>query len=187
MPRYIPREVFFSQETKTNLLSYIQNAGIKNSNDFVFLQGLIDELNELDFQKKLRKIGEYAGSVFRKILSKAEFTDIKEEVRQRGSAKRYKIHVYSFKKFAFTKIADTLGELAARAIKGDKAYVFTYYKKSREERAEDYRKVIPKVSVFAMDEKSKIRKQIEETIKDMKDKDLAALLEFMNGKKVARE
>lgn len=43
------------------------------------------------------------------------------------------------------------------------------------------------MSVFAMDEKSKIRKQIEETIKDMKDKDLAALLEFMNGKKVARE
>jgi len=51
VPRYIPREVFFSQETKTNLLSYIQNAGIKNSNDFVFLQGLIDELDELDLKE----------------------------------------------------------------------------------------------------------------------------------------
>ncbi len=58
-------------------------------------------------------------------------------------------------------------------------YVFTYYKKSREERAEDYRKVIPKLSVFTMDEKSKIRKEVEETIKTMKDHDLATLLELI--------
>ncbi len=64
--------------------------------------------------------------------------------------------------------------------------VFTYYKKSREERAEDYRKVIPKLSVLTMDEKSKIRKEVEETIKTMKDHDLATLLELIkNGKNVA--
>jgi hypothetical protein len=119
-------------------------------------------------------------------MRKPAFQEMNEEVKRRGKQKRYKIHIYSFKKFSFTRTADTIGEIAARAIKGDKEYVLTYYKKSREERAEDYRKVIPKVSVFTVDEKSKIRKQVEETIREMKDKDLATLLEFI-GKRDARE
>lgn len=113
---------------------------------------------------------------------------VSTEPRQHGSAKRYKIHIYSFKKFAFTRMADTLGEIAAHAITGHKAYLITYYKKSREERAEDYRKVMPKLSVFALDEKSKIRKQVEETIKTMKEEDMGRLLEFIkNGKNLPRK
>ncbi len=46
--------------------------------------------------------------------------------------------------------------MAARAIKGDKEYAMTYYKKSREERSEDYRRLMPKLSVFGIDEKSMI-------------------------------
>ncbi len=179
----IPREVFFTQETKTLLTSYIESEGIKSANQFIFLHSVVDELNEELFQKRLHELEHNIGIAFRTLLSSPEFKDLNEEVRQKGSAKRYKIHPYSFKKFSFTRTADILGELPARAIKGDSAYVLTYYKKSREERAEDYRKLTPKVSIFTMDEKSKIRKQVEETVKDMKDKDLAGLLEFMRTAK----
>ncbi|MFQ5920493.1 MAG: hypothetical protein ACE5JV_00575 [Nitrososphaerales archaeon] len=41
--------------------------------------------------------------------------DLNEQVEGRRTQKRYKIHIYSFKKFAFTTMADTLGEIAARA------------------------------------------------------------------------
>jgi len=44
-------------------------------------------------------------------------------------------------------MADTLGEMATRAIKGDSEYLMTYFRKSQEERVEDFRKVIPKLLV----------------------------------------
>ncbi|MGI0082800.1 MAG: hypothetical protein ACREAF_02695 [Nitrosopumilaceae archaeon] len=70
-------------------------------------------------------------------------------------------------------------EIAARAIKGDREYVLTYYRKSREERAEDFQKVIPKLSVFGGDEKSKIRGQIEARVKTLSEDELARLQEFL--------
>jgi hypothetical protein len=76
-----------------------------------------------------------------------------------------------------------LGEVAARAIKGDKEYAMTYYKKNREERAEDYRKVMPKLSVFENNESVKVREQVEDAIKTLKEKDLTALLEFIKTAK----
>jgi len=66
-------------------------------------------------------------------------------------------------------------------------YLFTYYKKSREERAEDYRKIIPKLSVFVPDDQTRIREQVEEAINTLKKEDLASVLEFINGKMPARE
>ncbi|MGH9909859.1 MAG: hypothetical protein ACRD32_04395, partial [Nitrososphaerales archaeon] len=45
---------------------------------------------------------------------------------------------------------------------------------------------IPKAFTFTVDEMSKIQKQVEETTKDMKGKDLAALLEFISGNKAAK-
>ncbi len=184
-----PREVFFTPETKAVLMSYLENNGIKNANDYVFLTGTVDEVDEKAFQKKLAMTSDYMRNCFRRLISKPEFVDLNVAVQQRGKMTRYKYHPYSFKKFAFTKAVDTLGEIPARAMKGDREYVQTYYKKSREERAEDYRKLIPKLSVFGMDEKSKLREQVEEAIKSVKeDGELAAVLEFVrNGKKVARK
>jgi len=83
-----------------------------------------------------------------KLTLRDKLPEFNEVVAGRGET-RYKIHRYSFKKFAFTTMADILGEMATRTIKGDSEYVMTYYRKSREDRAEDYRKVIPKLLVFA--------------------------------------
>lgn len=61
--------------------------------------------------------------------------------------------------------------------------MFTYYKKSREERAEDYRRVLPKLTVFAGNEQLKLREQAEGAVRCMPTEDLPALLEFINSKK----
>ncbi len=184
----IPREAFFTQETKSVLMTYMQNRGVKNPSDFVFLNKQVDIHDEMEFQRILRTQVSRMTNEFRGILRKPGFKDLNEAIDKRGVDRRYRIHLYSVKKFAFTAMADALGELAARAIKGDKEYVLTYYKKSREERAEDYRKILPKLSIFGADEKSKLREQVEATIRKMKDKDMERLLEFIqNGKSLFRE
>lgn len=53
-------------------------------------------------------------------------------------------------KLAFTKMVDTLKEIAARA--GQKAYLMT--KKSREERMRDFQKLILKLSILSYDEEA---------------------------------
>jgi integrase len=184
----IPREVFFTTETKTVLMTYLDNNSIKNSSDFVFLKGNPDTNNEEDFQKRLKELVIMMAGTFRETLAKPAFQDMNTAIEKHGVAKRYKIHVYSFKKFAFTKMVDALGELPARAIKGDAEYVFTYYKKSREERAEDYRRVMPKLSLFSSGEDMKVRELLDQELNVMKKNDLTAVLEFIkNGKKAVRE
>ncbi len=137
-----------------------------------------DPFDEVAVQKKIDRVGDTLGKTFRELMCKPQFADIKQTVQTRGM-NRYKIHPYSFKKFAFTVMADELGEIAARAIKGDREYVLTYYRKNRDERATDYQRVIPKLSVFGSDEKYKVRDQIAAKIKDMKDQDLARLQKFL--------
>lgn len=177
----MPRELFFTEETKQMLVSLIKSKS-KKQNDFLYLPDGIDPVDEKTFQKKLDGTANTLGRNFRALLAKPQFSDMRETVSTRGMT-RYKIHIYSFKKFAFTVMADELGEIAARAIKGDREYVLTYYRKSREERATDYRKVVPKISVFGSDERSKVRDQIAEKVRSMKDDDLARLQKFLRTAK----
>jgi site-specific recombinase XerD len=173
----MPRELFFTSETKEFLISYIQKEK-RRSDDFLYITG-IDPVDEVGLQKRLMAVQSVLMLVFRKKLAGEQFADLNQRIQQRGCMNRYKIHIYSFKKFAFTVMADALGEIAARAVKGDREYVLTYYRKSREERAEDFRKVIPKLSVFGGDEESKIREQVEAKVRALSDDELARLQEFL--------
>lgn len=177
----MPRELFFTQETKELLVSFIENQSKKQS-DFLYLPKDTDSVDEMAFQKKIDGTANTFGRTFRELISRPQFADMRQTVQTRGMT-RYKIHIYSFKKFAFTVMADELGEIAARAIKGDMEYVLTYYRKSREERATDYRRAIPKLSVFGSDEKYMVRDQIAAKIKSMKDDDLARLQKFLKTAK----
>ncbi|MGH2612742.1 MAG: tyrosine-type recombinase/integrase [Rhabdochlamydiaceae bacterium] len=182
----LPRELFFTHETKELLLAHIKRKNKKGS-DFLFLNDA-DSLDEMELQRKIENTTQVFSQVFRRMLSKPEFEDLRGTVNQRGAVTRYKIHPYSFKKFAFTTMADTLGEVATRAIKGDRKYVFTYYRKSRDERAADYRKVMPKLLIFAQDEILKSKEELESKIRTMDAEDLARLQEFLGDcKNQARE
>ena len=177
----MPRELFFTPETKEMLMSYIKKKE-RQQGQFLFLSEDIDPQDEVAVQRRVKTVHGDMKAAFRKLMSSSEFADMNERVKQRGSLPRYKLHIYSFKKFAFTVMADALGEIAARAIKGDREYVLTYYRKNREERAEDYRKVVLKLSVFSSDDKPSAREEIEAKIQSMGQDELARLQKYLTAK-----
>ncbi len=182
----IPRELFFTQETKELVISYIRKNQLQPK-DFLFIGQDVNPLDEIQVQKRIDTVERGMGLAFRKLLSQPGFEDLNQVVEKKGRIPRYKIHIYSFKKFAFTAMADILGEVATRAVKGDAEYVFTYYKKTREERAEDYRQVIPKVSIFDTDSKSS-REQVQEEMNKMSKEELDGLLDFIRkGNNLSRK
>ena len=174
----IPRELFFTDETKDFVIQRIENEKLK-PNDFLFLSNDVDELDEMEFQKYAMMVESQYSRTLRLTL-RDKLPEYNEKVN--GSSGRYKTHLYSFKKFAFTTMADCLGEMSTRAIKGDSEYIMTYYRKSREERAEDYLKVTPKLTVFT--QPKDIRENVEAEVRNMSKDDLIALLELIkiNGK-----
>lgn len=173
-----PRELFFTPETKEFVIALIKQKN-KKPDDFLFLGNVQDPMDEMQLQKLADDYTDCLRAAFRNLMEKPNFTDLNQVVTQRGKHTRYKIRIYSFKKFCFTAMADTLGEIAAKATKGDKDYALTYYRKSREERAEDYRKMIPKLSIFDTPEKYKLREQIQNDIKGLSDDQLAKLRELI--------
>src|SRR2546425_1231826 len=177
----LPREFFFTPETKGLLISYIKKKD-KQAGDFLYLCS-IDPLDEVAVQEEIETVNGTMRTTLRNLLAGHEFADMNEKVRQHGTMQRYKLHIYSFKKFAFTVMADTLGEIAARAIKGDREYVLTYYRKNREERAADYNKVTPKLSVFSNDVEPTAKEVIEAKIRSMDGDELAKLQEFLKAAK----
>ena len=57
------------------------------------------------------------------VLKRPEFADLNKVVDMTYRRTRYKIHLYSFKKFAYTTMSDVLSEAAVKSIKGDTDYV----------------------------------------------------------------
>lgn len=58
------------------------------------------------------------------------------------------VHFHLLRKYFMTRGSDVIGEHAAHALMGHSFYMDTYYKKSVEERAADYRRLIPHLTVF---------------------------------------
>jgi len=61
---------------------------------------------------------------------------------------RRKIHPHSFRKFFFSRVVGVIGETAAHALMGHGSYMKTYYKRSEEERARDYLRCIPHLTIL---------------------------------------
>ena len=164
----IPREVFFTLETKEILKSYLMAKSITEPDDYIFLLGY-KFIDERAFQHKLHQKCVNYNTTFRNILEKKCFADMNKKVNGHHKNIRYEIHPYSFKKFAYTAVSDVLGESAAKAMKGDVKNAQTYYKKTLLERMEDYKKVISKLSVFGASEDVRLetRQQLVNEISDM--------------------
>lgn len=62
--------------------------------------------------------------------------------------KRRKIHPHSFRKFFFSKTVGIVGETASHAMMGHGSYLKTYYRRTEDERAKDYLKCMPHLTVF---------------------------------------
>jgi integrase len=59
------------------------------------------------------------------------------------------VHFHLLRKYFMTRGSDVIGEHATHALMGHSFYMDTYYKKSVEERAADYRKLVPHLTAFA--------------------------------------
>jgi integrase len=62
---------------------------------------------------------------------------------------RRRIHPHSFRKLFFSRVVGVIGETAAHAMMGHGSYLKTYYKRTEEERARDYLKCVPHLTVFS--------------------------------------
>ncbi len=84
----------------------------------------------------------YANRAFRRMVARAGLNEMIDGHRI------HKLHFHNFRKFFLTKGSDTIGEHAAHALCGHGFYMDTYYRKSEEERAADYLKLMPRITVF---------------------------------------
>ncbi|MDG6964761.1 MAG: tyrosine-type recombinase/integrase [Nitrososphaerota archaeon] len=79
---------------------------------------------------------------FRRVCERAGYDKLIEGHRT------HVVHFHLFRKYFLTKGSDVIGEHAAHALCGHGFYMDTYYKKSVEERAADYRRLVPHLTVF---------------------------------------
>ena len=188
----IEREAFFTQETKEILISYLQKNKIEKPGDYIFLrrkgEGLDPLGDEKTFQKKVTNMLQQLEAKWTRNRNHSPaIQQIIKKIERRGRKNVYTIHIYSFKKFGFTKVTDTISELAAHAIAGHQEYLITYYKKSREDRAADYRKVTPKLQLFtAPSDLEKQQKAIEDEIRYLPPEALAQVLQYVKTAKEAK-
>jgi len=187
----LEREAFFTQETKEMLIAYLQRESIVKQSDYIFLRRKREYLDPLGNEKTFQKVVVDRLETMENKWSynykhSPALRNIIRPLERRGRRKTYNIHIYSFKKFGFTKIADTIGEVAAHAIAGHQEYLITYYKKTREDRAADYRKVAHKLQIFTTsNDVEKQQKVIEEEIKGLPPEALAQVLQYLKTAKEA--
>jgi integrase len=95
---------------------------------------------------------------FRRVVERAGLNELIEGHRI------HKIHFHIFRKFFLTKGSDVIGEHAAHALCGHGFYMDTYYQKTEEERAADYLKLMPKLTVFGTGEKAEDKVELNRVV-----------------------
>jgi len=130
-----PRTVYISDEAAEYLRRYLSHR-ISNGEAWVF-PSEADENRHMSEDRAWRTIIE---CVEKAGLGKEKETTIHG---------RRRIHPHSFRKFFFSKVVGIIGETAAHAMMGHGSYLKTYYKRTEEERARDYLKCIPHLTIFS--------------------------------------
>ena len=127
------RTVYISDEATEYLKKYL---GDRNNADLWVFPSEADEHNHVSEDR--------AWSTITECIEKAGLGKSKETT----TCGRRKIHPYSLRKFFFSKAVGVIGETAAHAMMGHGSYQQTYYRRTEEERAKDYLKVMPCLSIF---------------------------------------
>lgn len=101
---------------------------------------------------KERLAFDYSGDLWQR--EKVTVRTFREVVERAGLGQKienhriHKIHFHNFRKFFLTKGTDKIGEHAAHALCGHGFYMDTYYRKSEEERKQDYLALMPSLTAF---------------------------------------
>jgi integrase len=127
------RIVYISDEATEYLKRYLGERG--NGDLWVFP-------SEADMKNHVSE--DRAWSTITDCIEKAGLGKSKETT----SCGRRRIHPYSLRKFFFSKAVGVIGETAAHAMMGHGSYQQTYYRRTEEERTNDYLKCMPHLSIF---------------------------------------
>jgi len=127
------RTVYISDEATEYLKRYL---GERNKADLWVFPSEADEHAHVSEDR--------AWSTITECIEKAGLGKSKETT----ASGRRKIHPYSLRKFFFSKAVGVIGETASHAMMGHGSYQQTYYRRSEEERAKDYLKCMPHLSIF---------------------------------------
>ncbi len=157
------RELFLTEEALSVLNDYLRRYDLTKPEQFLFLDEQIDPIEEEQrFQEILERIKDAMETAWRRLLED-KLPDLNRRIPLRGVSPRYRLRLYSFRKFFFSKAADVLGELAAHALVGHESYLITYYKKTREERLKDFDKLRPELLIF-----KGTKQEVAEDVEEMK-------------------
>jgi integrase len=128
------RTIYISDEATELLKQYLGNR-ITDAESWVFISeaGSTKHMSEDKAWRTVIDCVEKAG------LGKSKETTMHE---------RRKIHLHSFRKFFFSRVVGVIGETAAHALMGHGSYMKTYYKRTEEERARDYLRCMPYLTVL---------------------------------------
>ncbi|QQG48287.1 MAG: tyrosine-type recombinase/integrase [archaeon] len=113
-------------------------------------------------------IFDYSGDIWSR--TKIATVNFRRVVSRAGLGERldnhriHKIHFHIFRKYFLTKGSDVIGEHAAHALCGHGFYMDTYYQKSEEERASDYLRLMPHLSVFGTREGPDLKTEFKREI-----------------------
>jgi len=140
--------------TKTGVsrTAYVSNEAKDSLKEVV--EGASEDRLVFDYSGGSWQRGKVATRTFRAIVDRAGLGGKIEGHRI------HKIHFHSFRKFFLTRAVDILGDHAGHALCGHGFYMDTYYKKSEEERKNDYLKLMPHLTVFGKEEKVDVRKEL---------------------------
>lgn len=128
------RITYISDEATEYLRQYLGNR-IGNSEAWVF-PSEADESRHMSEDRAWHTITE--------CIEKAGLGKAKEKT----VTGRRKLHPHSFRKFFFSRVVGVIGETAAHALMGHGSYLKTYYKRPEEERARDYLRCMPHLTIF---------------------------------------
>jgi len=93
-----------------------------------------------------------------------ELTVMAKESKRGRMGDRYKIHLYSLKKFYFSQATAEVGDMVAQAWCGRKAYLGTYLRLPLEERQKLYLKVMQRLTIF-IQEPPRTEERLRERLK----------------------
>lgn len=138
------RVAYMSDEAKDAVSEVVKGA---SPDRFVF-----------DYSGDIWSRNKIATVTFRRVVARAGLGERLENHRI------HKIHFHIFRKYFLTKGSDVIGEHAAHALCGHGFYMDTYYQKSEEERAADYLRLMPYLSVFGKGEGVDLKTEVKREI-----------------------
>jgi integrase len=132
------RETYISEETRMAVQTWLETW--RSRKDWKLPS---PENRLFRFEGEVHMAEKNASHVFRRIMG--HFPELDKPVS--GGHRVHRIHFHSFRKFFYSRTMPVIGEERAHALMGHSFYMQTYYRRSKEDRMDDYSKCAGALSI----------------------------------------